>query len=108
MFKSIKIAAVSILVSVASLAAVPAAQADGFYFSIGQGQHGIWHGPRHQPQVAWRACSPRDALRKAAYYGIDRAHVVRSDRHAVSIRGHKHRRPASMTFARAPGCPVIR
>ena len=109
MFKFIKIAALSAVVGLTSLAAVPTAQADGIYFSIGQGKAGIWHGPRHhQRAVAQRACSPRDALRKAARYGINRAHVVRSDRHVVRVSGHKHRRPAGMTFARVPGCPVIR
>lgn len=109
MFKSIRIAAISAVVGLASLAAVPAAQADGLFFSIGQGHVRIWDGNRpHRPHVAWRACSPRQAVRKAARYGVDRAHVVRANRNVIKVSGHKHRHRVNMVFARAPGCPVIR
>lgn len=108
MFKSIKIAALSAVVGLASLAAVPAAQADGFYFSIGQGHVRVWDGPRHHPRVAWRACTPRHAVRKAERYGLRRAHVVRANRNIIKVRGHRHHQRVNMVFARAPGCPVIR
>lgn len=109
MFKSIRILALSALVGLGSLAAVPAANADGLYFSIGQGHH--YRGPvyrRHHVRPIRQACTPRHALNKAARYGVYRAHVVRANRNVIRVRGFNHRRPVAMTFARAPGCPVIR
>lgn len=112
MFKIMKTAALTALFGAAlglgSLAAAPAAHADGIYFSIGQGHN--WHnGQRHHwRRHAARSCTPRQAVRKAERSGIRRAYVSHVGRNAITVRGHRHRDRARIVFARAPHCPVIR
>lgn len=118
MFRTLRIAAISTLVGLGSLTAMPAsAQADGFYFSFGSSgpragasvnHGGRYHARQHrQRHVAARSCTPRHAVRKAQRLGIQRARVVGADRRIIRVSGRKHHRPVSMVFARAPRCPVI-
>lgn len=117
MFRRIKIAVLSAVLGLGTLAAAPAtAQADGIYFSFGsQGASaGIHVGNRdrhhraHRPHRKVQACTPAMALQKAKRMGLRNARVVRSDRRVIRISGHKRHGRSQMVFARAPHCPIIR
>lgn len=115
MFRQIKTIALAAVVSLGSLAAVPAANAEGVYFSIGS--HGAtitvrdghrgpgWGGHHHRRPPA---CSAREALHKARGMGLHRARIVREDRRAIHVAGRDRHGRDVVVFARAPHCPVIR
>ncbi|MDN2566540.1 hypothetical protein N1F89_09930 [Aquibium sp. A9E412] len=115
MFKTLRIAALSALVGLGTLAAMPAtAQADGFSFSIGGngaragvhiGESG--HSYRRAPRARGRHCTPHRAVNKAERLGVRRARVVRANRRAIVVRGRLHHRPVRIVFARAPRCPIV-
>lgn len=130
MFGKFKIAALSALLSLGTLAAVPTgAQADGFYFSFGQNGPSVGfhhrgddrgrferHHRRHDRHHRWRhrdhwerasACTPRDAVRKAYRMGLHRVSVADVDRRTIRVHGRKGWRFATVIFARAPHCPVL-
>lgn len=115
MFKIIKTAALSALIGLGGISAMPAsAMADGFYLGFGGG-----HGPRvgvylgdegrhyRGPRRA-RACTPGQAVRKAHRLGIRHARVVRANRNIIRVRGSGRGYNRVAVFARAPHCPVIR
>lgn len=119
MYKMIKTAALSAMLGLGALAAVPAtAQADSFHFSfgghggprgsvhIGDGHRDYRDYRRHDRHV--RGCSNERALNKAARMGIRYARVVDSDRRTVDVRGRRHGDRVTVTFARSPSCPVVR
>lgn len=60
-----------------------------------------WHGPRH------RACSPGQAVEKARWSGLRRAHVRDVTPRRVVVGGIRHGRPDRIVFANVRGCPVI-
>lgn len=116
MFRKIRIAALSALLGLGTLSAVPAtAQADGIYFSFGSngtsagvliGHRDRYHRP-HRPRA--RACTPALALQKAHRMGLRHARVTATNRNIIRVSGHKHHhRRAHVVFARAPHCPVVR
>ena len=113
MFQKIKIAAISALLGLGTLAAAPAtAQADGIYFSFGSdGRAGVYvRDNDHRHHNRWRraACTPRDAVQKAHRMGLRNVRVARANRNTIRVVGRKHRHErASIVFARAPRCPVI-
>lgn len=117
MFSKIKTLTLAAVVGLSSLAAVPSAQADGIYFSIGQGGATVSvgdHDRRHRGP-AWDrrhhhapACSPRQAISKAHDMGLRRARIIREDRRTVHVAGHSRYGRGIVVFARAPHCPVIR
>lgn len=116
MFTALKTATLSAMIALGALAAIPAtAQADNLY---------VQGGGRHGPSVGWefgdsgrdywrhdrrgvRGCSFDRALDKADRMGIRRARVVNEDRRTISVAGRKWDRRIVVTFARAPGCPVL-
>lgn len=130
MFKFVKIAALSALVGLGALAAVPAtaqAQNGGVYLGFGnqgpsigiqfddrgrhdmrdrdRGRHGGWDRGGYRD----RGCSAREAVNKAERMGLRRARVVGENRRVVRVEGRGHgRRTAMITFANERGCPVIR
>lgn len=118
MFRKIRIAALSALMGLGTLSAMPAsAQAEGIYFSFGQSGAHIqirdrdrdrFHRPRHHRQRHASACTPRQALHKAARMGIRHARITRANRNIIRVSGHRHRHATRVVFARAPHCPVIR
>ncbi|WP_295806042.1 hypothetical protein [uncultured Nitratireductor sp.] len=117
MFQKLKIATLSTLIGLGTLAAAPAtAQADSLYFGFGIGgpSGGYIHGNSgrshraERPRRHHRACTPRQAVRKAERFGIRRARVVRANRNVIRVVGRTHRGRQHMVFARAPRCPVIR
>ncbi|PZO82140.1 MAG: hypothetical protein DI629_01335 [Mesorhizobium amorphae] len=109
--------------------AVPAvAHADSLFFSIGQNgpefglisDHGSryrdrdrdWREDRRHGEERWdrrgrRDCSPGRALDKAERMGVRRAFVRDVGRRTIEIGGRQRGDRVSVTFARAPGCPVI-
>ncbi|MCV0397655.1 MAG: hypothetical protein K5872_17595 [Rhizobiaceae bacterium] len=120
MFSKVKAAALSALIALGGIAAVPAtAQADGFFFGVGPsgGVHvGVHSGPRrhygsmprrHYGRPYARICTPRAAVAKAASMGVRHARVRSVNYHVIRVRGHDWRGPVLMRFARAPGCPLV-
>ncbi|MEQ1950097.1 hypothetical protein [Mesorhizobium sp. CN2-181] len=55
-----------------------------------------------------RDCSPGRALDKAGRMGLHRARVVDVDRRTIDVAGRRYGDRVVLTFARVPGCPVIR
>lgn len=116
MFSKIKIAAVSAIVALGTLAAAPASAGSGVYLGLGGGHHGpgvgVWFGERghvyrrhHRPH--YRACTPGQAVNKASRMGVRRAHVRRANRNVIRVAGRQRGHHVVVRFARAPGCPVI-
>lgn len=113
MFRKIRIAALSAVLGLGTLAAMPAsAQADGLYFSFGSG-HGVFfgqHKPNRHPAPRWvRTCTPGHAVAKAQRMGLRHARVTSATRNAIRVTGQTRRHyRESVVFGRAPHCPVIR
>jgi len=121
MLQKIKIAALSAVLGLGTLAALPAtAQADSFYFGISpQGpragvivdDHRSFRGPRDR-RDRWdrwnRGCSPREALNKASRMGIRGAHIRSENRNVIRVGGRSRGHRVTVVFANAPRCPIIR
>lgn len=118
MFRKIRIAALSALLGLGALSAVPAtAQADGIYFSFGSngtsagvliGDRDRYHRP-HRPHRPAQACTPALALEKALRMGLRHPRVTATNRNIIRVAGLKHHhRRAHVVFSRAPHGPVIR
>lgn len=111
MFQKIKTAALSAILGLGTMAAIPAtAQADSFHFAISSNgpSFGYHRGYDHGPRWNRHACTPRKALHKANRIGIHRAHVRSVNRHTIRVSGRKHGHRIHVTFAKAPHCPIIR
>ena len=128
MMNRIRKAALSALIGLGALAALPAAaQADSFYFGITP--HGpsagvvvdggrSYHRPAPSPwdrgrwgrhHERWdRGCSAGEALRKADRMGISRARISRETPRSITVSGRTHGRYVAVSFSRARSCPVIR
>ena len=115
MFSTLKTAALSAMIGLGAIVALPAAaQADGLYLNFG-GHHGSGVGVyprdddgyryRHRPV---RACTPNRALNKAERLGLRRAHVVNVNRRTIKVSGRQHRDRVTVTFGRSPNCPIVR
>lgn len=127
MLKIIKTTALSALIGLGALSAMPAAQAQsgGIYFGFGnagpngglhfedRGRHdfrgrGQYRDHRRQAYRD-RGCSPREAARKATRMGLRDVRVVSAGRQTVRVQGRGHGyRFATVTFANRYDCPVIR
>ena len=119
MITKLKTAALSALIGLGAIAAVPAsAQAEGLYLNFGGGYHnsggGFYDGDddyrpdwRHDRRYG-RSCTPNRALNKAERLGLRRARVVDVDRRTIKVAGRKYGERVRLTFARTPNCPVIR
>ncbi len=117
MIKTLKTLALSAAVGLGAFAFVPAAQADSFYLGFGGGhgpRAGVWIGDgghsyrrwdRHGPRRA--ECTPNRAADKASRMGLRNVRVVDTDRRSITVRGRAYGSREFVTFARAPGCPVI-
>lgn len=68
-------------------------------------RHGRYNRPHYRSNR--NACSPRRAAMKASRMGIRGTHI-RNNRSTIRVSGYRHGRPASVLFAKARGCPVIR
>lgn len=118
MFKTIKTAALSAVLGLGALAALPAtAQADSIYLGFGGGHNrpgveffvGGSSGHAYRPgrHHVRRDCSPRRAVRKASRMGLRDAYVRNNNPNRIRVEGRKRGERVRVTFARAPGCPVI-
>jgi hypothetical protein len=54
-----------------------------------------------------RGCSPERALYKAQRIGLHRARIVDVSRRTISVAGRSRGDRVTVTFARAPSCPII-
>ncbi len=124
-----KTLALSALIGAGVMSAAPA-HADSLYFSFGSGgsRAGVVigdsgharHWDRYDDRRDWRdrrdrrdwrearrSCSPERAVNKASRMGIDRARIADVSRNTITVRGRQYGDRVRVTFARAPGCPVI-
>lgn len=119
MFKTIKNATLSALVGLGTLAAIPAtAQADSIYFGFGGGHNrpgveffvGGTKGHAYRPgrHYARRDCTPRRAVNKASRMGLRHVYVRNNNRNRIRVEGRDRGDRVRVTFAKAPGCPVIK
>lgn len=125
MFRIIRTLALSAIVGMGAVAALPAAAeaaSGSVYLSFGsghgpgaqfrfddRGRHHYRDNHRHSGPRHLRACSPRQAVSKAARMGLRNARIVNSSRHTIRVAGRGHGyRSATITFGKAPNCPVLR
>ena len=119
MINKFRTAALSAMIGLGAIAAMPAsAQADGLYLNYGgRGGVGIHIGDndrvdyrkRHRhDRRHFRACTPNRAMNKAERYGVRRVRVVDVDRRTITVSGRKWGERVRMTFGRAAHCPVVR
>ena len=121
MITKLKTAALSAMIGLGAIAAIPAtAQAEGVYLNYGSGHSGMgvgvqFGGDRYDYRDGYRydrrydrACTPNRALNKAERLGLRRAHVVDVDRRTIKVAGRKYGERVRITFARTPNCPVVR
>lgn len=126
MFNRIRTAALSAVIGLGALAALPAAaQADSFYFGISphgpsagvvvDGGRSYRPGPSPWDRGRWerdrrghRGCSAGEAIRKASRMGIHRARIARETPRSITVSGRSHGRFIAVSFARARNCPIIR
>ncbi|MGB3833218.1 MAG: hypothetical protein WA975_15305 [Mesorhizobium sp.] len=120
MFDMIRTAALSAVVGLGALAAVPAtAQADGIYLNFGDrpdARLGIYAGSRDHGMRDWRrdrerdwrrSCSPDRALDKAERMGLRRARVVDVGRNTIKVAGLKYNSRVVVVFGRDRSCPIV-
>ena len=117
MITKLKTAALSALIGLGAIAAMPAtAQAEGLYLNYGSGHHsgvgiGVQIGDRYDyrhDRRHFRFCTPDRAVDKAERYGVRRARVVDVGRRTIMVAGRKYGDRVRMTFGRAPNCPIVR
>ncbi|WP_027146014.1 hypothetical protein [Mesorhizobium sp. WSM3626] len=127
MYTTIKTAALSALVGLGTLAAIPA-YADSLYLGFGNNndpRFGVYTGDddgyRHRRDERrdderrddwrhddWRrGCSPDRALDKAERMGLHRARIVDVNRRVVKVMGRQYGDRIVVVFANERGCPVI-
>ncbi|QKD02452.1 hypothetical protein [Mesorhizobium loti] len=121
MFNTIKTVALSALVGLGTLAAMPA-HADNLYLGFGNNNDprvGVYVGEdgyRHRRDErrdddrrdGWRrGCSPDRALDKAERMGLHRARIVDVNRRTVKVMGRQDGDRVVIVFANERGCPVI-
>ncbi|MDW6022448.1 hypothetical protein SAZ10_11850 [Mesorhizobium sp. BAC0120] len=124
MLTTFKTAAIAGLIGLSALAAVPA-KADSIYLGFGDNHRdprfGVYVGGdgeryyrrdhrrddyRYDDRRAER-CSPDHALFKAERMGIRRARIDFVSPRRIGVVGRSRGDWVNVTFARAPGCPVI-
>ena len=116
MFDMLKTAALSAMIGLGAITALPAAaQAGSLDFSFGErhdgGRVGIYIGSddydyRHR-RPFMRTCSPGEALEKAWRIGLRHPRVVDVDRHTIDVVGRRHGERVRMTFARQGNCSIL-
>lgn len=131
----IRTAALSAILGLGALAALPAAaQADSFYFGItphgpsagvvvdgghsyrpgpgswdrGRWDRGRWERDRWERDRWARGCSAGEALRKAGRMGIHRARIRYETPRSITVSGLARGRIVAVSFARTRDCAIIR
>ena len=115
MFSTLKTAALSAMIGLGAIVALPAAaQADGLYLNFG-GHHGagvgVYLGDGHRDHYRYRparVCTPNRAVNKAERLGLRRARVVDVNRRTIKVSGRQHRDRVTVTFGRHGNCPIVR
>ncbi|RUV66638.1 MAG: hypothetical protein EOR30_15145 [Mesorhizobium sp.] len=118
MFNAIKTAALSALIGLGTLAAIPAtAQADSIYLGFGNnddprvgvytGDDDYFYRERRRERDWRRSCSPNRALYKAERMGLRRARIIDVSRRTVKVAGRQYGDRVVIVFANERGCPVI-
>ncbi|AZO74347.1 MAG: hypothetical protein E5V92_12565 [Mesorhizobium sp.] len=116
MFNQIKTAALSALVGLGTLGAIPAAHADSLYLGFGNGpdpRFGVYTGEdddgyyRRDREWRRRGCSPDRALDKAERMGLHRVRIVDINRRTVKVAGRQYGDRVVVVFANERGCPII-
>ncbi|MER8826372.1 hypothetical protein NKH73_10135 [Mesorhizobium sp. M0938] len=117
MFNTIKMTTLSALISLGTLAAVPA-HADSIYLGFGNDNDprvGVYTGDDdgyrrgHRRDRDWRrSCSPDRALGKAERMGLRRARIVDINRRTVKVAGRQYGDRVLVVFGNERGCPILR
>jgi len=119
MLTMLKTAALSALIGLGAIAAVPAAaQADSLHFSFGDGRIGIQAGrydnydrydryDRRDRRDWRRTCSPGEAVHKARRIGLRNPRVVDVDRRTIDVVGRSRGDRVRVTFARTGNCRIV-
>ncbi len=122
MFNKLKAAAVSALIGITAITAVPATAGEsGVYLNFGGRGDGVGvyfgdpdrvqyrehRGYRDRDRYGYRGCTPGRALDKAERMGIRRARIADVSRRTISVVGRSRGDRVHVTFARAPRCPII-
>ncbi|TIL86275.1 MAG: hypothetical protein E5Y65_27345 [Mesorhizobium sp.] len=119
MFNTIKMAALSALIGLGTLAAIPAtAHADSIYLGFGNDDDprvGVYSGDdddgyyreRRRERDWRRSCSPNRALGKAERMGLRRARIIDVGRRTVKVAGRQYGDRVVVVFANERGCPVL-
>lgn len=138
MFDALKTIALSAMIGLGGIAAVPAvAQADGLYLNLGahnDARFGVYVGDRdsryyrgdryrdyrqgdyrqgdYRPGDRWdrqrERCSPERALDKAERMGLRRVAVRDISRHTITVSGRDRGDRVVVTFGRGANCPIMR
>lgn len=116
MLKFVKTAALSALIGLGTLAALPAHATSGaIQFDKPNATVTVqWGGSHRDRGGRWdrgrpAACTPGQAVHKAQRMGVRNARVVNSNRNVIRVAGHSWRDGrTAIVFARAPHCPVLR
>jgi len=116
MFNRFKTLALSAMIGLGGLAALPAAaQADGLYLNLGDRsdtRFGVYIGDRDARHIRrdrnWRQCTPNRALDKAERIGLRRVAVRNVTRNTISVSGRDRGERVVVTFGRGPNCPIVR
>jgi len=112
MFNTIRTAALSALVGLGTVTAMPA-HADSLYLGFGNNNEprvGVNNGDDNgfRRDRDWRrSCSPDRALDKAERMGLRRARIVDVSRRTVKVAGRQDGDRVVVVFANERGCPVI-
>ena len=123
MFDKLKTIALSAMIGLGGLAAMPAAaQADGLYLNFGghnDARFGVYVGDRdaryyrgdrdrrrHGRERA--RCTPERALNKAERLGLRRVAIRDVSRHTISVSGRDRGDRVVVTFGRGGNCPIVR
>jgi len=125
MFDMLKTAALSAMIGLGAITALPAAaQADSLYLGFGDhydgGRFGVqfggdrghyrdrdYYGGRDYYHER-RTCTPGEAVRKAWRIGLRNPRVVDVDRRTIDVVGRRHGDRVRVTFARWGDCRIVR
>lgn len=125
MFSKLKTLALSAMIGLGGLAAIPAtAQADGLYLNLGgqnDARFGVyvgerdaryWRDDRRRGDYGWdrerQRCSVERALNKAERLGLRRVQLRDVGRNTITVSGRDRGDRVVVTFGRGRNCPIVR
>jgi hypothetical protein len=111
-----KAAAFAGLIGAAAIAAAPA-EAHNDHFRFGHARIGIYFGDGYAPYDndgyrdgyfrVHERCTPERALYKARLVGVHAARIDYVSQRRIGVSGRSRGELVSLTFARAPSCPIV-